>query len=35
MNYSFSKTKMLGPYYDPKKLFLNDYNYDAWYEELD
>ena len=31
MNCLFSKKRNLGP----DNLFLNDYNYDAWYEELD
>ena len=32
MNFSFSKTRKLGPKYDPKSLFLNDYDY-VWYDE--
>ena len=35
MNFSFSKIQHLGPNNDPKNLFLNDYDYDNWYEELD
>ena len=35
MNVSFSKMKKLNLEYYPKTLYLNDYTYDAWYEELD
>ena len=35
MNFSFPKIKHLGLNYDPKKSFLDDYDYDDWYEELD
>ena len=35
VNFSFSKTRKLGPEYDPKNVFLNDYGYDVWYENLD
>ena len=35
VHFSFSKTRKLGPKYDPKSLFLNGYYHDVWYEELD
>ena len=35
MNFSFSKTKKLGPEYEPKNIVLNDWNYYNWYEELE
>ena len=28
VNFLYSKTRKLSPEYDPKILFLNDYNYD-------
>ena len=34
MNFSFSKLKKLYPKYDPKIFFHDDYNYNAWHEEL-
>ena len=37
MKFSFSKIKKLDPKYDHYYyyFFHNDYNYNAWYEELD